>query len=57
METVSVLSSNEVVSCLWNKNAREKCRIGLADIILYEQSAPSKWYFTGKTGMKIYILV
>lgn len=44
------LSGNEVVSCLWSKSATEKCRIGLADIIVYDNGSPMRWYMTGKTG-------
>lgn len=43
-------SSNEVISSLWNKNAAEKCRIGLADTVVYENGAPVRWYVTDKTG-------
>ena len=50
MESLVTLSPNEVLGCLWNRNAREKCRIGLADAIIYEKNIPSMWYFTGKTG-------
>jgi hypothetical protein len=44
------LSSNDVLNCLWNKDSAEKCRIGLSDVVVYENSVPSKWYVTGKTG-------
>lgn len=47
---VEALSSNDIVSSLWNKNATEKCRIGLADTLVYEQGVPVRWYVTGKTG-------
>ena len=47
---VETLSANEVISCLWNKNSTEKCRIGLADAVLYEYGLPARWYMTGKTG-------
>ena len=44
------LTSNDVICCLWNKNALEKCRIGLADVLIYEGGKPTRWYVTGKTG-------
>lgn len=44
------LSNNDVISCLWNKNATEKCRIGLADAVIYENGTPVRWYVTGKAG-------
>ena len=47
---VETLSANEVISCLWSKSATEKCRIGLADIVLYDNGQPVRWYVTGKTG-------
>jgi hypothetical protein len=47
---IETLSSNEVISCLWHKNSAEKCRIGLADAIIYEYGLPTRWYMTGKTG-------
>lgn len=47
---VEVLTSNDIVSSLWNKNATEKCRIGLADTLVYEDGVPVRWYVTGKTG-------
>jgi hypothetical protein len=47
---VETLNANEVVSCLWNKNASEKCRVGLSDIVVYEHGQPARWYVTGKTG-------
>jgi len=47
---VESFSSNDIVSCLYNKNATEKCRIGLADTLVYENGAPVRWYVTGKTG-------
>lgn len=43
-------SSNDIVSSLWNKNAAERCRIGLADTLVYEDGVPVRWYVTGKTG-------
>ena len=30
---LEILHSNEVISCLYSKNAPEKCRIGLADAV------------------------
>ena len=47
---VETLTSNEVISCLYSKNSTEKCRIGLADSVLYEFGLPTRWYLTGKTG-------
>ena len=47
---VETLNENEVISCLWSKSATEKCRVGLADILLYEKGTPVRWYVTGKTG-------
>ncbi|KAJ1430067.1 hypothetical protein B484DRAFT_418916, partial [Ochromonadaceae sp. CCMP2298] len=47
---VESFTSNDIVSTLWNKNATDKCRIGLADTIVYENGVPSRWYVTGKTG-------
>lgn len=47
---IETLSPNDVVSCLWNKNSLEKCRIGIADSIVYENGLPARWYVTGKTG-------
>jgi CheY-like chemotaxis protein len=47
---VENLTSNDVICCLWNKNALEKCRIGLADVLIYEGGKPTRWYVTGKTG-------
>ena len=47
---IETLTSNEVISCLWNKNSSEKCRIGLADAVIYEYGLPARWYMTGKTG-------
>ena len=50
MSELEILSGNEVLTCLWNKNASEKCRIGLSDVIIYDKGLPARWYFTGKTG-------
>ncbi len=50
MSEVEVLPSNDVLTCLWNKNAAEKCRIGLSDVVIYDGGTPARWYFTGKTG-------
>ena len=50
MSEVEILPSNDVLTCLWNKNAAEKCRIGLSDVIIYDSGLPARWYFTGKTG-------
>ena len=47
---IELLSPNEVVTCLYNKNATQKCRIGLADVVVYEGGIPARWYVTGKTG-------
>ena len=47
---IEYLSENEVISCLWSKSANDKCRIGLADVLIYEDGAPVRWYVTGKTG-------
>ena len=47
---IESFSSNDIVSSLWNKNASEKCRIGLADTLVYEDGVPVRWYVTGKTG-------
>ena len=33
MAELEFLHPNEVISCLWSKNAPEKCRIGLADVV------------------------
>lgn len=43
-------SSNDIVSSLWNKNASQKCCIGLADTLIYENGVPVRWYVTGKAG-------
>ena len=50
MSVVEFLSPNDVICCLWNKNSPEKCRIGLADAVVYEAGVPAKWFVTGKTG-------
>ena len=47
---IEQLSTNEVISCLWNKNVGEKCRIGLADAVIFENGLPARWYVTGRTG-------
>lgn len=47
---IESFSSNDVITSLWNKNAVEKCRIGLADVIVFEKGLASRWYVTGKTG-------
>ena len=47
---IEYLSQNEVISCLWSKSANEKCRVGLADILLYDDGKPIRHYVTGKTG-------
>lgn len=47
---VETLSPNEVITCLCNKNSAEKCRIGISDILVYENGRPARWYVTGKTG-------
>jgi hypothetical protein len=43
-----ILSPNDVITCLWTKKSTEKCRIGLADIVLYDPDTPARWYVTGK---------
>ena len=50
MSEVEILSPNDVISCLWNKNAAEKCFIGLGDVLIYERGQPLRWYYTGKNG-------
>jgi hypothetical protein len=47
---IEQLTSNEVISCLYSKNASEKCRVGLADVVLYDGISPVSWYVTGKAG-------
>jgi len=47
---VEYLTENEVISCLWSKSAHDKCRVGLADVLLYDAGTPVRWYVTGKTG-------
>ena len=49
-QLVQCMSPNEVISCLWNKSAVEKCRIGLRDVVLFDRGAPLSWYSTGKSG-------
>jgi CheY-like chemotaxis protein/predicted nucleic acid-binding Zn-ribbon protein len=44
------LSNNEVVSSLWSPSAIEKCRLGLADTILFENGLPSRYFITGSSG-------
>ena len=44
------LSPNDVLISLWAKDSAEKCHIGLADAIIYNESGPSRWYVTGKHG-------
>jgi hypothetical protein len=44
------ISSNEIVNCLWSPQAVEKCKLGLCDVILFENNAPSKWFVTGSSG-------
>lgn len=44
------VSPNDALSCLWSKDASEKCRVGLTDTILFEKGIPFSWYYTGKTG-------
>lgn len=44
------LTPNELVSCLWSKDAAEKCRVGLTDTILFEKGVACHWYYTGRTG-------
>lgn len=33
MDSTGILSSNDVLHALWNKNAISKCRLGLADVV------------------------
>jgi len=47
---IQSMTPTEVISCLWNKNATEKCKVGLADTIVFERGIPISWYVTGKTG-------
>lgn len=44
------LTNNEVISSLWSPSAVEKCRIGLADVLIYEAGVPVRYYVTGATG-------
>lgn len=44
------VSPNDALSCLWSRDAAEKCRVGLTDTILFEKGIPFSWYYTGKTG-------
>ena len=44
---VETLTANEVISCLWSKSSSEKCRIGLADIVLYDNGQPARWVGLG----------
>ncbi len=45
-----VLSSNDIISALHSNHASEKCRLGLADAIIYENGTPVRWYVTGSMG-------
>jgi hypothetical protein len=47
---IEEITANEVITCLWSKSSTEKCRIGLADVVLYDGGDPVRWYVTGKTG-------
>lgn len=44
------LSNNDVITSLWSPTAVEKCRIGLADVIVFEGGRPVRYYVTGSTG-------
>lgn len=47
---IEQLTSNEVISALWSNSAVEKCRLGLADSLVYENGLPTRWYLTGSSG-------
>lgn len=44
------LSSNDIISSLWSPTAVEKCRLGLADALVFENGNPARWYITGPSG-------
>lgn len=44
------LSNNEMIMSLWSPSAIEKCRLGLADCVLFENGSPHRWYVTGSAG-------
>jgi hypothetical protein len=47
---IESLSSNDVISALYSNSATERCRLGLADAVIYEDGKPSRWYVTGSMG-------
>lgn len=47
---IATLSSNHVIDYLWNNNSEDKCRIGLADVVVCDHNCIPRWYMTGKTG-------
>lgn len=49
-DKTEALTSNEVISSLWSPAAIEKCRIGLADVVVFENGYPVRYYITGSTG-------
>lgn len=44
------LTSNDIISALHSNHASEKCRLGLADAVIYENGLPVRWYVTGSMG-------
>lgn len=44
------ITSNDIINCLWSPQAVDKCKLGLCDVVLFENNAPSKWFVTGSTG-------
>jgi hypothetical protein len=52
MQSVEVLSSNDVISSLWSKNAPEKCRLGLTDTVLHIPFSIDHIHFFSRFYMK-----
>jgi len=47
---MEVISCNDVISSLWSPHSVEKCKLGLCDVILFENNVPVRWYVTGSAG-------
>ena len=45
-----MLAPNDVLTSLWSKDSLAKCKVGIADAVIYDETGPARWYVTGKEG-------
>jgi len=44
------ISCNDIISSLWSPLLVEKCKLGLCDVVVFENNLPVKWLVTSTSG-------